>query len=726
MLQSNGGRWAHLIITPNFPAMTADDHLHWTRFAPGTYADSPNLVNPSTIMGYDWTELQLVKRGSGSGGVNDGSSALFFIDNFTITNANGDVVFVIDFENGINPFTISGGGGQMAIVPASDAAFEDMTPPEFDLTLPSLAEHFADYFLFGNIWSTASFMNQPNTRDFFARQFSAVTAENHHKPDAISPSPDVMNLDTAEQIVAWAQDNDLAMVGHTLVWHSQSPLWMTGRGNTLVTRAQALENMEWFVSNYAGHFAGDMFSWDVLNEVFTDSVSQAAWDANPNWRAHLRREGVGLNNPNYLVWYDAFANGATGDECGSDFVFYAFYFARLADPYAILYYNDFNEEQPGKSRAIAQMVVEINERWANHPSYDGRLLIEVIGMQSHHHLDQWVTNLDNIRPAMMRFIETGARISITELDITIGTQANPLPTPLLAADQARLAAAYSRVMGYYLEFADYINRVSIWGISDAASWRSWGQPLLFDGRLQPKDAFWALFEATANVDGEEDVVVLPPVNIRIETDENNAFDGVLRWDAVEGATGYRVYINRVTPVATELAVVATEEVTDFYLIIPIEEPYLDLGALDLSPGVYTAQVRALGEEEGIYSELSAPFEFVVHGNDNGVTLPPAPAPRPPGGGTTGSPGWGTGNNRPNVTPDADDIEGADENDESADSDVEGDENEDADSDGTRGAGLPQTGSLAVLPQTGMAATTILGLAGAVSVTGGLVMAKKRK
>ena len=616
MLQTNGPRWGHLIITPNYPhdQSTCDAGLHWTRFdSELDFEGRPNTINPANILSYEWTELQLVKRGAGAGGIHDGSMVVFFMNNFTITNtATGEIAWSYDFEAGPGsnmPFTVSPATIDLQVVPMSEVGEVDFMIPEFDLELPSLARNcFADApFLFGNIWSTESNMSIPNTNDFFLHQFNAVTAENHHKPDAIAPTPDpaTWNFATADLIVDWAEEHDLAMIGHTLVWHSQSPLWMTGRAGhetlPLVTRAQAMENMETFITTYAGRYAGRIFSWDVLNEIFTDSVGLTAWETNPDWRAHLRREGVGLNNPNYLRWYDAFANGATGDEHASDFVFYAFYFARSADPDAILYYNDFNEEQPGKSMAIAQMVVDINERWAAHPSYDGRLLIEAIGMQSHHHLDQWTTNLDHIRPAMMRFIETGARISVTELDITIGTQAVPLPRPLPEADQERLAAAYARVMGYYLEFAQYLNRISIWGLADTQSWRAWGQPLLFDGAFRAKDAFWAVCEAVANVpvpeeEPQEDAIEAP---INLSIDEA----GILTWDEVAGAVAYRVYVN------------PRHEVTD---------ASFDLTTLNLAPGTYTIQVRTLGEE--IYSELSESIEFVVTEEDATPVPPPRPTP----------------------------------------------------------------------------------------------------
>ena len=600
MLQTNGPRWAHLLITPNYPH---DNELYWTRFdSELEFEGRPNLVNPSNILSYDWTELQLVKRGSGSGGVNDGSMVVFFIDNFTITNTvTGEVAWSHDFEEGIGshgPFTGSPASVDLRVVPIDEVGEVDLSEPEFDLDLPSLArECFAGYdFLFGNIWSNQTLMSVPNTEEFFLNQFNAVTAENHHKPDHIAPNPnpDTWDFTTSDLIVDWAEDNDLAMIGHTLIWHGQSPLWMTGREGhptlPLVTRAQAIENMYNFISIYAGRYAGRIHSWDVLNEVFTDSVSLEAWEENPDWRAHLRREGVGLNNPDYLRWYDAFSNGATSEEEGSDFIFYAFYFARQTDPNAILYYNDFNEEQPGKSRAMAQMVVEINERWAAHPSYDGRLLIEVIGMQSHHHLDQWATNFDNIRPAMIRFIETGARISVTELDITIGgngqgVNPQPLPRPLPEYDQQRLAAAYGRVLGYYLEFAEYMNRISIWGLADTQSWRAWGQPLLFDGDFQAKPAFWAVCDAVANIPSISQLDA--PTNLEIT-------DDILTWDEVENAVGYRIYVRGV-------AVTGIITNTSF-----------DLATLNLDCGIHRIQVRAIADE-GVFldSLLSESIELEI-------------------------------------------------------------------------------------------------------------------
>jgi len=439
---------------------------------------------------------------------------------FTLGPAVGDIDFLI-FR-----FRVNNDEQQPSVLYIDDISIStrgvaDVFIPAWDLSLPSLAETFADYFLVGNIWSNQIQMNIGNTEEMFVYHFNSVTAENHHKPDFIAGSgldPTAWNFETQDLIVEFAMDNNLAMVGHTLIWHTQSPLWLTNVPGTTepLTRADAMENMRLYISTIAGRYSGRMQAWDVLNEAFTTSVYTFSGD----WRNHLRTDTyLGDNDAR---WYDAFANGAVGDEAGYDYIFYAFYFARMYDPHATLFYNDFNEEQPGKRDAIAYMVEDMNERWANHPDYDGRLLIEGIGLQSHHHLDQWATNFDNIRPALERFAQTGAVLAITELDITVGTQTNP-SIPLTAEQEARQAEYFARVFGYFIEFADYIERVTFWGKTDTQSWRAWGSPVIFSGNFEAKGSFFAIIDQAY-----APAQVVEARNIRLFFRTNEGFEDFVR------------------------------------------------------------------------------------------------------------------------------------------------------------------------------------------------------
>jgi len=236
---------------------------------------------------------------------------------------------------------------------------------DWDLSLPSLAETFKPYFLLGNIWCSVQNMWDPSIREMFKHHYNAITASNNHKPcNLLSGNPEkwVWDFKIADEIVDWAEENNIAMTGHTLLWHNMSRNWLTNIPGTTqpLTRQEAMENLHRYISTVAGRYSGRMYSWDVINEA----LNPTDWVAEPDWRKHLRRtgEGYGLSGNADTRWYDAFANGAQGDECGSDYIYYAFKFARTYDPVAKLYYNDYNEFDPSKCEAIAQMVEQVNER----------------------------------------------------------------------------------------------------------------------------------------------------------------------------------------------------------------------------------------------------------------------------------------------------------------------------------------------------------------------------
>jgi hypothetical protein len=283
--------------------------------------------------------------------------------------------------------------------------------------------------------------------------------------------------------------------------------------------------MEFYIRTVSEHYAaqnrlGAFYSWDVANEVIASGGGTWTGD----WRDQIRPATTGQGDSRIITnpWLYAYANNPNpqpGDH-PTDYIYDAFVFARRYFPYSILYYNDYNEEIPAKRDAIAAMVEYFNERWAhdseNNPEavpvgsdYNGRLLIEAIGMQSHYHLQGWTTNIDNVRPAIQRFIQTGTRVSITELDITVGgfgTEGVFSPTDEeLALLFTQQAATYARLFGYYLEFAPYIGRVSIWGLADNQSWRAAGHPLLFDANFDAKLAFDAIV-------GVAESAVIPTVN----------------------------------------------------------------------------------------------------------------------------------------------------------------------------------------------------------------------
>ena len=445
------------------------DALHLIPLLEQDYLNAPTLiVNGNTISGY-W-------QGEVINNVIDSNRFISGIVSFEVTAYAP--INSMDFIFNINEAEV----WAMDLIKIEQVGEAHLTP-QWDLSLQSLHERFADYFKFGNIISPHDF-NNPETLAMFLHHYNAVTAENAMKPAYIAPEPGVFDFSQSDLIVDWATENNIAMIGHTLVWHGQSAPWLNRNPDgTVLTRAETRANLENFIREYAGRYSGRIFSWDVVNEVFRDDDSFSG-----NWRNHLRKDSA---NPAAVShWYLAYANGAdtSEGESGADYIFDAFVFARRYDPHARLFYNDYNEEVPAKREAVAQMVEELNEQWRTHPEYDGRLLIEGIGMQSHFNHN---TDLNLVREAIQRFIQTGAVLAVTELDITFGSEANPA-IPMTPEQSARQAEMYAYLFGLYIEFADYIERVTMWAKSDGQSWRSWGSPVLFDGDFAAKDAFFAV------------------------------------------------------------------------------------------------------------------------------------------------------------------------------------------------------------------------------------------
>jgi len=432
----------------------------------------------------------------------------------------------------ITATTVEGGHTGTIIVTATTAAQIDI------LTLPPLKDQFAEYFMIGNIVRGAGEISGTGTsaainNQRLTRHFNALTMENNMKPSYLITGRNTTsgeltwnagNRTIADNFVSACNNAEIAIIGHTLLWHSQNASWMwqqiasqgngknpssgpgsgpnPGPGIAIATKEEAIVIMRAYITEVADRYAGKIHTWDVLNEIFPDSASRS--DTN-SWKTQMRngKSGEGQDgNP----WYIAI---------GSDFVYEGFLAARLADPNAILYYNDYNTDMPTRALLIRDMVKDVNDKYlsssdkpAGEPAE--RLLIEGIGMQEHHNLG---ITADRIKTTIETFKTLNVagrnpiRLSVSELDIIAyanysglgnagGAAANrnheAQSTNQQLITQANL---YYDYMKLYIEYADLIERVSLWGVTDNTSWRSRGLPLLFDHNGRAKPAYYGFVKA---------------------------------------------------------------------------------------------------------------------------------------------------------------------------------------------------------------------------------------
>ncbi|MCL2440635.1 MAG: endo-1,4-beta-xylanase [Treponema sp.] len=381
-----------------------------------------------------------------------------------------------------------------------------MVPQTDMLTLPPMKDTFKDFFLMGNIIRgpneiSGSGANARINNQRLVHHYNAITAENHMKPGYLVTgrnastgafSWNTENRNFADNLINAANNAGMKVIGHTLLWHSQNPDWVwnqiAGRdGTRIADRNQALAIMRAYITEVASRYKGKIYSWDVLNEIFPDNASGTNWET--SMRRGAQGEGQAAN-----PWLIAI---------GPDFVYEAFLATRLADPEAILYYNDYNTDMPVRAMLIRNMVNDVNTRYLALPANQkpagearGRLLIEGIGMQEHH--NNGITAA-RISTTINLFRPLGVKLAVSELDIIAfsnyrefsnagGTGVNNHNISNVTNTALLIQAnRYREYMGVYLANSDIIERVTLWGVVDSQSWRSRGLPLLFDhyGRAKP-------------------------------------------------------------------------------------------------------------------------------------------------------------------------------------------------------------------------------------------------
>ena len=328
----------------------------------------------------------------------------------------------------------------------------------------SLKEAIGDKFLIGVAMNDEQILGKDKKGiDIIIKHFNSVVAENCMKSVNIQPKEGVFNFKPADKFVEFGKKNNMQIIGHCLIWHSQAPQWFfTDKDGKDVSREVLIERMKKHITTLVGRYKGKVNGWDVVNEAIEEDGS---------WR----------NSKFYQI-------------IGEDYVKLAFRFAHDADPNAELYYNDYNMAEKGRREGVIRLVKELQKQG---------IRVNGIGMQGHLTMDY--PGIEEFEKSIVAFSELGVPVMITELDLTT------IPFPLEKATaevsskveykkhfdpyanglpDSAAQVIHNRYLDFFKLFIKYekcISRVTLWGVNDAQSWRNYWPirgrtdfPLLFD------------------------------------------------------------------------------------------------------------------------------------------------------------------------------------------------------------------------------------------------------
>jgi len=321
--------------------------------------------------------------------------------------------------------------------------------------------------------------------DIVLYQFNSITLTNVMKPqyllDQGASKKNILkgleepgiNFDSVIDALEFCKKNNLKMRGHTLVWHTQTPLWFFkekfNENNNYVSKEVMEIRMESYIRQvlqFVQYYYPDVVDvWDVVNEAV--EIEEGKYDKTSTWKTRTMCN----NDPN--PWYDTM---------GQDYVATAFRIARkYAAPGVKLIYNDYNTFMSAKTNAIYNLLEILK----------GEDLIDGIGLQSY--LSPTWPSRNDYSNAIKKFAKLNLEIQITELTISVNTGLTDEEIYEQQAEQ------YKVVFDIYLKLYHSginIGSVTVFGLQDGFRFYDSDstKTRLWDHDLIKKKAYYSILE----------------------------------------------------------------------------------------------------------------------------------------------------------------------------------------------------------------------------------------
>ncbi|MGB3774102.1 MAG: endo-1,4-beta-xylanase [Leeuwenhoekiella sp.] len=326
-----------------------------------------------------------------------------------------------------------------------------------------LKDYYADYFPMGVAVSPRALKDSAEAQ-LIKTQFKSMTPENVMKMGPIHPVQNRYNWEPADEIVAFAEENDMIMRGHALVWHQQYPDWFfKDKDGKQISKDTLYARMKKHITDVVSRYKGKIYAWDVVNEAVSDDSTKVYRDESPFYQI-----------------------------AGEEYLAKAFQFAHEADPDVKLFYNDYNAVRPEKRERIYALVKKL---------VDAGAPIDGVGIQGHWSIFE--PTKEDLKTAIDKYASLNLEVQITELDVSLYKWEKESRekrqdeqddfTPELEQKQID---QYVMIFDMLRSYKGTLTGVTFWNISDKYTWLDTypvpgrkNYPLLFDQNLQPKKVY---------------------------------------------------------------------------------------------------------------------------------------------------------------------------------------------------------------------------------------------
>ncbi|MDB5616828.1 MAG: glycoside hydrolase [Tardiphaga sp.] len=351
----------------------------------------------------------------------------------------------------------------MAIIAGSVAASSSRA---FSAPLQGLGEiAAANGFVFGAAAGPVIFNDVPY-RDLYTAHARIVTTDVAMKMGSIAGQPGPKRFDAADRLLKFCFDNKLPMRGHCLIWNEWVPQWIRSMSTT-----ERRVFFDGYIDEVVGHYAGQLHSWDIVNEPF--------------WPGHKAPGGYRLG-----PWYDAFGPG---------YVRRAYERAALVDKKTKFVLNEAQTERDDDvglavRAGLLKLVDELK---------DAGVPLHAVGLQGHLQ-PRYPHDPSRFADFLHALAERKVDIYITEFDVRDDT----FPDDVATRD-AMIAETGEKFLNTVLK-VPAVKMVIAWELADNYSFytdaakkkdplaQRLPRPLPFDAQNQKKPLWYAMARAFQN------------------------------------------------------------------------------------------------------------------------------------------------------------------------------------------------------------------------------------